>query len=48
MNNLFVRFSLFASLTLNLILPITSLANCEGSLSPADFSLYKNLQVNYL
>ena len=48
MNIFFARIYLFTSLTLNAILPTTLLANCEGSLSPADFSLYKNLQANFI
>ena len=48
MNNFFFRFYLFICLTINAILPATSFANCEGSLSPVDFSLYKNLQANFI
>ena len=48
MGNLFVRVSLITCITLNAILPATLFANCEGSPSPADFLLYKNLQANLI
>ena len=37
-----VIISLFAVLTLSIVLPATARADCEGTLGPADFSLYKN------
>ena len=37
-----VIISLFAVLTLSVILPATVRADCEGALGPVDFSLYKN------
>ena len=42
-----VVISLFAVLTLSVILPATARADCEGSLGPADFSLYKNRQATF-
>ena len=44
----FTRVSLITCITLNAIFPTTLFANCEGSPSPADFSLYKNLQANLI
>ena len=37
-----VIISLFAVLTLSVILPAMARAECKGTLSPAEFSLYKN------
>ena len=37
-----VIISLFAVLTLSIVLPATARADCEGTPGPADFSLYKN------
>ena len=42
-----VVISLFAVLTLSVILPATARADCEGTLGPADFSLYKNRQATF-
>jgi hypothetical protein len=44
MHYFFITISLFISLAIDPITPATSHANCEGSASPAVFSLYKNLQ----
>ena len=42
-----VVISLFAVLTLSVILPATVRADCEGALGSVDFSLYKNRQATF-
>ena len=42
-----VVLSLYAVMTLSVILPATARADCEGTLGPADFSLYKNRQATF-
>ena len=43
-----VIISLFAVLTLSVILPAMARADCKGTLSPAEFSLYKNRSATFI